>query len=259
MPQPAIVLDRVSLRYRISAEPVRSLKEFVIRRIRRNLLMRDHWALRDVSLEVHAGEVVGIIGRNGVGKTTLLKVVARVLRPTQGRVIVRGVVAPLLGLGAGFHDELTGRENVSLSWATLGRPVAEAAARFEAIKEFSGLGEFIEAPLRTYSSGMRARLGFAVATDVEPDILLLDEILSVGDAEFRKKSNERIQSFQQTGATVLLVSHGMSTIRQLCNRAILLDVGRIVAEGDPEEVITAYERLGELPAPDRAAASPAGT
>ncbi len=240
MPAPSITAREVSLRYRVPHEKVNSMKEYVIRKLKGNLGFTDHWALKGVSFEVQQGEVFGIVGRNGAGKTTLLKVIARVLRPTTGRVVVRGLVAPLLGLGAGFNDELTGRENIFLSGATLGFSYQDMARRFERIVDFADIGEFIDAPLRTYSTGMRARLGFAIATDVKPDVLLLDEIMSVGDEEFKAKCNQRIESFRKAGATVVMVSHGLSTIEELCSRAIFLDDGAIKAMGPAPEVIKAY-------------------
>lgn len=238
----AVTVEDVSLRYRVPHEKVHSIKEYAIRRLKRNLSFSDFWALKGVSFEIRQGEVFGIVGRNGAGKTTLLKVIARVLRPTTGRVVVRGLVAPLLGLGAGFNDELTGRENIFLSGATLGFSYRDMARRFQRIIEFADIGEFIDAPLRTYSTGMRARLGFAIATDVRPDILLLDEIMSVGDEEFKAKCNARIESFRKAGATVVMVSHGLSTIEELCSRAIFLDKGVVKAEGTAEEVLEAYTR-----------------
>lgn len=237
--------QRISLRYFVSHEDVRSIKELAIRKLKRRLTFAEHWALRDVSFSVEAGEVFGIVGRNGAGKTTLLKVIARVLRPTAGRVVVRGLAAPLLGLGAGFNDELTGRENIFLSGATLGFSYREMQSRVDRIIEFADVGDFIDAPLRTFSTGMRARLGFAVATDVEPDLLLLDEIMSVGDEEFREKCNARIEHFRRNGATVILVSHGLDVVEQLCGRALLLDKGWPRALGDAREVVAAYRKLME--------------
>jgi ABC-type polysaccharide/polyol phosphate transport system ATPase subunit len=239
---PAIEVERMSLRYRVPHEKVKSIKEYAIRRLRRSLIIRDFWALRDLSFQVPPGEIFGIIGRNGAGKTTLLKVIARVLWPSAGRVVVRGLVAPLLGLGAGFNDELSGRENVFLSGATLGFSYLDMKSRFERIVEFAGVGEFIDAPLRTYSTGMRARLGFAIATDVRPDVLLMDEIMSVGDAEFKAKCEQRIDEFRESGASVLLVSHNLISVATLCSRAVLLADGRAVLIGPSDEVIDRYNQ-----------------
>jgi lipopolysaccharide transport system ATP-binding protein len=242
----AVRLEDVSVRYRVPREHIATLKERAIRQLQRRVQFDEFWALRNVNVEVRRGEVLGIIGRNGAGKSTLLKVIARVLRPTTGSVWLRGRVAPLLEFGAGFHPELTGRENVFLNGALLGFSRAEMEAKFKHIVDFAELWDFIDAPLRTYSSGMVARLGFAVATDVNPDILIVDEILGVGDAEFQQKSADRIHGFLRSGATILLVSHSLDAIRNLCNRAIWLDNGRIVAGGTADQVIDAY--LGSVAA-----------
>jgi len=198
------------------------------------------WALKDVSFEVKRGEVVGIIGRNGAGKSTLLKVVSRILRPTAGQVWVRGSVAPLIELGAGFHPELTGRENVYLNGAMLGFSQAEMQARFEGIVEFAELWDFIDAPLRTYSSGMMTRLGFAVASDVDPDILIIDEVLSVGDEAFQQKCLARMRSFRAKETTILFVSHGLDAVERLCDRAIWIDQGGVRHSGGVRETAEAY-------------------
>ena len=200
--EPVVALDNISVRYRVPHERYNTLKEHAIRLLERRVQYDDFWALRDVNLRVRQGEVVGIVGRNGAGKSTLLKVISRVLRPTTGRVYLRGRVAPLLEFGAGFHPELTGRENIFLNGAILGFSHSDMQAKFKDIVDFAELWDFIDAPLRTYSSGMVARLGFAIATDVDPDILILDEVLSVGDVAFQQKSAERIQSFRAAGATI---------------------------------------------------------
>jgi ABC-2 type transport system ATP-binding protein/lipopolysaccharide transport system ATP-binding protein len=252
---PAIEVDRVSLCYRVPHDKVGSIKEYAIRRLKRNLAFTDFWALRDVSFDVAPGEVFGIVGRNGAGKTTLLKIIARVLRPTDGRVVVRGLTAPLLGLGAGFNDELSGSENIFLSGATLGFSFRDMQARFDRIVDFAGLDEFIDAPLRTYSTGMRARLGFAIATDVEPDVLLLDEIMSVGDEEFRRRCKTRIEAFRRAGATVVLVSHGLEMVSNLCDRALFLDRGATKAIGPTERIISDYTATILQPGPSGASRS----
>jgi ABC-2 type transport system ATP-binding protein len=238
---PAVQVENVSLRYRVSQERIGSIKEYVIRRIKRNLVFSDFWALRDVSFEVPPGEVFGIIGRNGAGKTTLLRVIARVLRPSRGRVVVRGLTAPLLGLGTGFNNELTGRENVFLGGATLGFSYREMQEKYDRIVDFAGLRDFIDAPFRTFSSGMRARLGFAVATDVEPDVLLLDEVIAVGDIDFKEKCEERISDFRRKGATTIMVSHSLNTIVDLCDRAMLLNKGEMIITGSPDDVVNRYK------------------
>ncbi|MCI0477285.1 MAG: ABC transporter ATP-binding protein [Anaerolineales bacterium] len=233
-------LEDVAVRYRVPHERVATLKEHAIRLVQRRVQYDDFWALRDINLEFRRGDAVGIIGRNGSGKSTLLKVIGRVLLPTRGRVRVRGRVAPLLELGAAFHPELTGRENVFLNGALLGFTHAEMQAKFKRIVDFADLWDFMDAPLRTYSSGMIARLGFAIATDVEPDILIVDEVLGVGDTEFQQKSTDRINAFHKTGLAIFLVSHNLDAVRAICNQAIWLDNGRIAASGATEQVIEAY-------------------
>ncbi|MEW5877079.1 MAG: ABC transporter ATP-binding protein [Acidobacteriota bacterium] len=250
----AICLEDVWLKYRVPEETIRSFKEFVIRRVRGTLGFKHFWALQGLNLEVAKGEVLGVVGRNGAGKTSLMKLISRVVRPTKGRVRVVGRVAPLLGLGAGFHDELTGRENIYLASAILGFSREDVSRRFERIVSFAELEDFIDRPLRTYSSGMRARLGFAVATDVPPDILILDEVLAVGDAPFQEKCKARIRQFRENGATVLVVSHHASTIQALCSRAILLDHGRLLFEGPVAETLRKYQDILAQP-PMSAAAS----
>ncbi|MCS7249104.1 MAG: ABC transporter ATP-binding protein [Anaerolineales bacterium] len=239
-----IQLEDVGVRYRLPSEKIPTLKEYVIRALRGQIKQQTFWALQNINLEVYPGEVFGIVGPNGAGKSTLLKVVSRVLRPTKGRVRVVGKVAPLLELGAGFDFELTGRENIFLNGAILGFSKREMEKRIDRIVEFAGLGDFIDAPLRTYSSGMVARLGFAVATDERPEILVVDEILSVGDAEFQTRSFERIQSFQAQGTTILLVTHDIARVETMCQRAIFLSHGQIVAAGSAAQVVDRY--LGRI-------------
>lgn len=241
---PVIVLKDVGVRYRLPSEKIPTLKEYVIRTLRGQVKQQTFWALQNINLEVYPGEVFGIVGPNGAGKSTLLKVVSRVLRPTKGRVRVVGKVAPLLELGAGFDFELTGRENIFLNGAILGYSKREMQKRVDRIVEFAGLGDFIDAPLRTYSSGMVARLGFAVATDERPEILIVDEILSVGDTEFQTRSFERIQSFQAQGTTILLVTHDVGRVETMCQRAIFLSHGQIVAAGSASHVVDRY--LGRI-------------
>jgi ABC-2 type transport system ATP-binding protein/lipopolysaccharide transport system ATP-binding protein len=237
---PTIMLDAVSVRYIAPVERILSFKEYMIRRLRGQVEQREIWALREVSLTVEAGEVFGVVGRNGAGKSTLLKVLARVLRPTSGRVVVRGRVAPLLELGSGFHVELTGRENVYLNGLLLGMSAADIDRLYPEIVAFAGVDEFIDAPLRTYSTGMVARLGFAVATAQRPDILLLDEVLSVGDVGFQEKCTARIADFRRQGTTIILISHSPTLLRQTCARAAWLDHGRLQAIGGVNEVLDAY-------------------
>lgn len=240
-PETVIRLENVSLRYRRPSAAIASVKDYTIRRVKGQITFTDFWALRDVSLEVHRGETLGIIGPNGAGKSTLLRLLARVLRPTSGRVWVRGRVAPLLELGAGFDHELTGRENVFLNGAILGYPLEDIAARFDRIVDFAGVRQFIDLPLRTYSTGMVIRLGFAVATDAQPEILLVDEFLSVGDAEFQHKSAERMERLRREGDAVLLVSHELKLIREVCHRVVWLEQGRVREVGSAEEVTAHFE------------------
>jgi len=235
-----ISLEKVGVCYRIPSERISSFKEYSIRWIQRKVTHRDFWALQDVNLSVNRGETLGLIGHNGAGKSTLLKLIARVFRPTAGRVVVTGKVAPLLEFGAGFHPELTGRENIYLNGALMGFSHREMEEKLEGIVNFAELWDFIDVPLRTYSSGMWARLGFAVATDVEPDILLIDEVLSVGDESFQLKSSARMQEFRDRGITTLLVSHNMDMIKGMCDRTAWLDHGHIKAIGKTSEVVQAY-------------------
>jgi ABC-2 type transport system ATP-binding protein/lipopolysaccharide transport system ATP-binding protein len=232
--------DKVGVRYRIPSERISSFKEYSIRWIQRKVTHRDFWALRDVNLSVDRGETFGLIGPNGAGKSTLLKLIARVFKPTSGRVVVRGQVAPLLEFGAGFHPELTGRENIYLNGALLGFSRQEMEEKFKGIVDFAELWDFIDVPLRTYSSGMWARLGFAVATDVDADILLVDEVLSVGDESFQRKSSTRMQEFRDRGTSSVLVSHNMDMIIKMCDRTAWLDHGQIKAVGKTSEVVQAY-------------------
>lgn len=239
-PAPAIELAGVGVRYRLPRGGTRSFKEFVLMWLRRQVIFDEFWALRDVTLQVQPSERLGVIGRNGAGKSTLLATIARVIAPSTGMVTVRGRVAPLLALGAGFDPELTGRENVYLNGAVLGMRRAQINARFDAIVEFAELKDFIDVPVRAYSSGMVARLGFSVATEAQPGILLLDEVLSVGDEAFQAKSLARMREFTERGTTMVLVTHAAQLVLDQCTRAIWLDGGRIQAEGPPSEVMEAY-------------------
>ena len=243
-PAPVIQLTDVSVSYKVPRERIGTFKEYLIRRIQRKLEYHTFWALKGVSLEIRPGEVFGLMGANGAGKSTLLKIVARVLRPTTGRVVVRGDVAPLLELGAGFHPELTGRENIFLYGALLGFNRQQMEERFDAIIEFAELRPFIDAPLRTYSSGMTARLGFSVATAHQPAILIVDEIFSVGDEAFQQKSAARISEFREAGTTILLVSHNTNAIGHCAGGEPALIMVVCAFVGLPEEVIDKY-RLDE--------------
>jgi ABC-type polysaccharide/polyol phosphate transport system ATPase subunit len=242
-----IRLENVALRYQVPRERIRSLKEYAIRRVQRRVVYDDFEALKDVNLTLEAGERVGVIGRNGAGKSTLFRIICRVLPPSEGRVYVVGRIAPILELGLGFHGELTGRENVMLQGALLGFSRADTRRRLDAIVEWAELQDFIDAPTRTFSTGMAARLAFAVATDVDPDILLVDEALSVGDEKFQRKCHDRMQGFHARGRTLMLVSHSLSQILDNCDRAVWLHHGRVVLDGPVAEVTEAYHQwsLGE--------------
>ncbi len=200
------------------------------------------WALRDLDLVVHRGESVGVIGPNGAGKSTLLRLLAGITTPTRGEITIAGRLAALIEVGSGFHPELTGRENVFLSGALLGMRRSEIAARFDAIVSFAGVERFIDTPVKRYSSGMYVRLGFAVAAHVDPDVLLVDEVLAVGDAEFQARCLERIAALRARGVSVIFISHDLSTVEQLCDRAVLIEAGAKIADGDPSEVVAHYHR-----------------
>lgn len=242
LPPPGVALAAcgVGLVFRAPSDRIRSLKEFAIRSVTGEVEVREFRALSDVDLTIAAGETVGIVGPNGCGKSTLLRVLARVLRPTSGHAWTRGRVAPVIELGAGFDRDLTGRENVFLYGAILGCHPADPTRWFEEIVDFSGLGSFIDEPLRTYSTGMIARLAFAVATAVDADILLLDEVLSVGDGAFQEKCEARLRSFREAGTTVVLVSHDLPAVKRDCDRAVWMDRGRIREDGPAPLVIDRY-------------------
>ncbi len=242
------------MRFQLPVERVTSFKEYCIRRLTGGLTTRDLWALRDLDLTVFSGESVAIVGRNGAGKSTLLRVIARALSPTTGRVVVRGQVVPLLGLGAGFQADLSGRENIFVNATLLGHSRAATAERVDEIVEFAELQDFIHLPLRQFSDGMIARLGFAIGTMIRPDVLVLDEVLAVGDERFQERCGERIKGFCERGTTVLLVSHSPAAVAG-CERAVWLDQGVLASDGEPSEVLAQY-RLGQ--ARDSAIATPAG-
>ncbi|MDR0532314.1 MAG: ABC transporter ATP-binding protein [Oscillospiraceae bacterium] len=243
MTEPAIRVENVSMMFHMHSEKIDNLKEYVIRVLRHKVKYTEFWALQDISFEVARGERLGVLGFNGAGKSTLLKVIAGVMKPTTGVVEISGVVAPLLELGAGFDMNYSGRENIFLYGATMGFSRAYIKERYEEIIAFSELKDFIDAPVKNYSSGMRARLGFSIATAVEPEVLIVDEVLSVGDAKFRAKSEKKIQSMFDRGVTVLFVSHNTPQVRKLCNRAILLDHGKIIAQGAADEVCNLYDTM----------------
>lgn len=234
----AIAVQQVSKSFRLSTDPVYSLKERLVR-LGRSEHVEFH-ALHDANLEIEQGETVGILGHNGSGKSTLLKCIAGILTPTTGQVLVRGRLTSLLELGAGFHPELTGRENVYINAAFYGMGRKEIDRRFDQIVDFSELHQFIDEPVKHYSSGMYVRLGFAVAVNLDPDVLLVDEVLAVGDEVFQAKCVSRIQEFQADGRTIVFVTHDAATVRQICDRAIVVDHGRIVLDGDANDAVRVF-------------------
>jgi len=243
MTPPVIRLENVTQRFRVIHERPDTLRELFSKLFRHQSSYHDFEAVKSVSFEVPPGQTLGIIGRNGSGKSTLLKIIAGVYRPTKGTVLVTGSLAPLIELGAGFHHELTGRENILLNGLLMGYSKREMIERQERIIEFADIGDFVDAPVKQYSSGMYMRLAFAVATEVDPKILLVDEILAVGDTGFQEKCFERLRKFRASGKTILLVSHSMNDIQEHCERVLLLDQGSIMVDGAPEEAITAYKAL----------------
>ncbi len=236
-----IRLENVTQRFRVIQERPDTLRELFSKFFHHESRYHNFDAVKNVSFDVPHGQMVGLIGRNGSGKSTLLKIIAGVYRPTAGKVEVTGSLAPLIELGAGFHHDLTGRENILLNGLLMGYSKRQMLEREERIIEFSEIGDFIDSPVKQYSSGMYMRLAFSVATEIDPDILLIDEILAVGDAPFKQKCVQRMQNFRQAGKTIVLVSHTMDQVALLCDRAILIDQGTIMADGPPEEVIAVYQ------------------
>jgi ABC-2 type transport system ATP-binding protein len=237
----AIDVRKLGVRYSLRFTRKTTLRKSFTNLLTRNTGEQSFWALREVDFRLVNGESLAIIGPNGAGKSTLLQVLAGIITPSEGVVDVRGHISSLLTLGAGFDQELTGRENVRLAGAFMGIAHSEMGERTPAIIEFADLGAFIDAPLKTYSSGMRARLGFAIATSVDPDVLLLDEVLSTGDQVFREKSKSRVLELVKQAKAIVLVTHDMHWVTEFCNRAILLEKGRVIAEGDPEEVVAIHQ------------------
>ncbi len=241
MSKTALKLTDISMQFNLSSEKLDSLKEFFIKFMKKDIHYDEFWALKDINFEVEKGDRLGILGLNGAGKSTLLKVIAGVYKPTTGTVERNGLIAPLIELGAGFDPQYTGAENIYLYGAVLGFSKKFIDEKYDEIVEFSGLKKFIDVPLKNYSSGMRSRLGFSIATAVEPDILILDEVLSVGDARFKKKSEAKVMQLFDKGATVLFVSHNINQVKRICNKAILLQEGKIIASGDVNDVCEVYE------------------
>lgn len=239
-----IEVNDVTMRFRMNSDKIMSLKEFVTSALRGKLKYQEFTALDHVSFSVKRGETLGLIGRNGAGKSTMLKVISGILKPTEGSVVCQGNVVPMLELGSGFDMDLTGRENIFLNGAILGYSEEFLNAKYDEIVEFSELRQFIEAPIRNYSSGMLARLAFSIATVVQPEILIVDEILSVGDAQFQEKSKKRMLELMGGGTTVLFVSHSIEQIREMCNRVVWLERGLVKTAGKADEICKQYACVG---------------
>lgn len=236
----AIKVEDVHIKFNLSKEHVNGIKEYIVKMIKRELRFEEFWALKGVSLEIKKGEIFGIVGLNGAGKSTLLKVIAGVLKPTKGKVDTSGSIAPLIELGAGFDMELTARENIYLNGAILGYSKKFLNEKFDEIVDFAEIRDFLDVPLKNYSSGMVARIAFAIATIVEPKILIVDEILSVGDFKFQEKCHEKIQNMIKNNVTVIMVSHSNDQIREMCDRAVLLKKGKPIFLGSADEVCDLY-------------------
>lgn len=233
-------VDHVTVRFNLANQKVDDLKEYCIRMLKKELLFQEFFAVKDVSFQIRRGEAWGIVGSNGSGKSTILKAVSGILKPWKGSITVNGSIAPLIELGAGFDGNLTARENIFLNGCILGHSEKYMKEHFDEIVEFAGLEKFLDSPIKNYSSGMKARLGFAVATSVKPDLLIVDEILSVGDFRFRKKCEQRIQEMLDRGTTLLYVSHTMPEVLRICQKAMWMDKGVIRMSGSAEEVCDAY-------------------
>lgn len=240
--QPMIEVNNVSMRFRMANDRINSIKEYVVQLLRGKMQYKEFEALKNVSFNVQRGEVVGLIGHNGAGKSTTLKVISGVLQPSEGSVVVRGNIAPMLELGSGFDFDMTGKENIYLNGAILGYSEDFLNSKYDEIVAFSEVGEFIDVPLRNYSSGMITRLAFSIATVIEPEVLIVDEVLSVGDASFQKKSYDRMMELMHGGTTVLFVSHNMRQIRNMCSRVVWLENGQVQMFGETEPVCAAYEK-----------------
>jgi ABC-2 type transport system ATP-binding protein/lipopolysaccharide transport system ATP-binding protein len=240
--EPVIKVEDVGMKFFLSKERTDNLKEYVIKFIKRELDSNEFWALKNISFELEKGDKLGLMGLNGAGKSTLLKIICGVLRPTEGNVEVNGNIVPLLTLGGGFSPDYTGRENVYLNGSLYGYPKSFIEKKFDEIVDFAEIEDFIDVPVKNYSSGMRARLAFSIATIVEPEILIVDEILSVGDATFQAKSMDKMNSLIKNDTTLLFVSHSIGMVRKICDKSIWLDKGNMVMKGSTTDVSAAYEK-----------------
>jgi ABC-type polysaccharide/polyol phosphate transport system, ATPase component len=234
------------MEFNLSQEKVDNLKEYFVKFLKREIRFQSFWALKNVSMEIERGDRLGLVGLNGAGKSTLLKLIAGVMKPTEGQIDVKGRISPLLTLGAGFDPDYTGRENIFLNGSLLGHSRKFIESKFDEIVEFSEIGDFIDVPLKNYSSGMRARLGFSIATAVQPEILILDEVLSVGDAKFQEKSRQKMNSLMEGQVTILFVSHSTDQVRKICDKAIWLEKGKLITQGPVDEVCDVYEKFIQL-------------
>ena len=243
MAETVLRVEHVGMRFNLSKERVDSLKDYILKSITRQMKFDEFWALKDINFTLEKGERIGILGTNGAGKSTLLKVIAGVFKPTEGSVVHKGKIVPLLELGAGFDKEYTGRENIYLYGAVLGYSKEFIDEKYDEIVKFSELKDFIDVPIKNYSSGMKSRLGFSIATVVSPKILILDEVLSVGDAKFRKKSEKKVLSMFDSGVTVLFVSHSLAQVQRICNKAMILEKGKLIAYGDIDTISEQYEKM----------------
>ena len=235
-----IEVSHATVRFNLASEKIDNLKEYAIKLVKRQLMFQEFLALKDVSFQVKKGEAWGIVGLNGSGKSTLLKVICGILKPYKGEVVVKGTIAPLIELGAGFDGDLTAKENIFLNGAVLGYSKEFMRAHFNEIVEFAELKDFLDMPIKNYSSGMAARLGFSIATMVKPDIMIVDEVLSVGDYAFQQKCTERMAKMLEGGTTLLFVSHSIENVKELCDHAIWLNKGEVVKCGDVTEICNAY-------------------
>lgn len=245
MGEPIIKVRHVTMKFNLMEEKVDTLKEYIVRLLQGKLLYNEFTALDDISFDIEKGDIFGLVGFNGAGKSTLLKIIAGVLRPTCGSVEVRGSIAPLIEVGAGFDPDLTARENIYLNGAILGHDKAFLDEHFDRILDFAELRNFVDVPVKNFSSGMYARLGFAIATEVQPDILIVDEVLSVGDYAFQEKCEQRIRSMVEHGTTIVLVSHEITTVKKLCNKAVWLDHGKVLETGPAMRICCRYTSTPE--------------